>query len=364
MKAYLLSLGTHAPPHFETHDAFAKKLIEILGLDDTQSKLVRKIFTGSQIQKRHTVISDFLNPRFEGPLFGSSLPDSVPGMSKRNEVYIREAPLLAHKAAEKTLNKWNGNRRDITHLISISCTGLTAPGIEFHLLESLGLSRSTDRLGINFMGCFGAFKGLSVAKAIARDNPKNRVLLVCTELCSLHLNFDGKLDSIISNAIFSDGAGAAVVGCRPRAEENPLLEIVSHSSYALSDTLPLMTWKACDEGLVMGLSRKVPKLIEEHVPAFAKSLLGKEISFSDCSWPVHPGGKAILEAIEKACQLDKSQSSSSWEIWKNYGNMSSATFLFVLENLLRKPPAHEWNIGLGFGPGLSMEGILLRRILK
>ncbi|MFT5316829.1 MAG: putative naringenin-chalcone synthase [Chlamydiales bacterium] len=361
MKAYLLSLSTHTPPYFEAHDAFAEKLIEALRLDKRQSKLVQKIFRGTKIKKRHTVIEDFLNPRFEGPLFGSSLPESAPGMSQRNEVYIKEAPLLAHATAEKTLNSWKGSRQDITHLISVSCTGLTAPGIEFLLLESLGLSRSTDRLGINFMGCFGAFKGLSIAKSIARENPNNRVLLVCTELCSLHLNFDGKLDTIISNAIFSDGAASLIVGCEPRPEENPLMEIVSHSSYALSDTLPLMTWEARDEGLVMGLSREVPKIIEKHAASFAKSLLGENIDFSDCCWPIHPGGKAILESVEKSCQLDRSQTSSSWEIWENYGNM---TFLFVLENILNKPASREWNVGLGFGPGLSMEGMLLRRIMS
>ena len=283
-------------------------------------------------------------------------------MSLRNEVYIKEAPRMAHASADKALNLWKGNRQNITHLISVSCTGVIAPGIEFHLLNSLGLSRSTDRLAINFMGCFGAFKALSVAKSIAREDPNNRVLLVCTELCSLHLNFDGKLETIISNAIFSDGSAAAIVGCEPRPEEKPLMEVVSHSSFALADSLPLMTWEACDEGLVMGLSRDVPQVIGKHVPSFAKALLGKDIKFEDCSWPLHPGGKAILESVEKACQLDRSQSSSSWEIWKNYGNMSSATFLFVLEDLLKKPPSHTWNIGLGFGPGLSMEGVLLRRI--
>ena len=237
-----------------------------------------------------------------------------------------------------------------------------APGLEFHLVDSLGLDRSVQRLGISFMGCFGAFKGLAIARTLAVEDPSHRILVVCTELCSLHFHLDGRLDTHVANALFSDGAAAVVVGSRPRPDETPLFELIRNASLALEDSLELMTWEAADEGLVMRLSNEVPGLIEKHVKPFANELLEEALTFDNCSWALHPGGKAILQAIEQTCSLEPDQTTASWETLRDYGNMSSATFLFVLDRQ-RQGPQRAYTVGLGFGPGLSIEGLLLRNCI-
>jgi predicted naringenin-chalcone synthase len=163
----------------------------------------------------------------------------------------------------------------------------------------------------------------------------------------------------VANALFADGAAAVIVGCEPLGEEKSLFEIERQSSYALGETSELMTWEVSMTGMVMNLSNKIPQLLREHVASFSKDLL-QSIPFSLCDWAIHPGGKAILQAVEQACLLNESQTQASWQVLELFGNMSSATFLFVLDKIKSQKNHQEWIIGLGFGPGLSMEGILLK----
>ena len=361
-EAHILGISAVAPALSQPQGRVAAKVLRALPADDRQAPVVQRIYQGSRIDKRHSVIADYANETLSGSFFGDSFPETAPGMSRRNEAYKAEAPALAHRAAEQALDDWEGTREDITHVVSVSCTGLMAPGIEFHLVDSLGLSRETQRFGINFMGCFGAFKGLAVAKALALEHPEHRVLVVCTELCSLHFHLDGRLDTHVANAIFADGAAAVVVGCSPHESESAHWSVVRQGALALEATHDLMTWEAADQGLVMRLSAEVPKLIDRHVGQFAHSLLEDGQDFHDCDWALHPGGKAILDAVTKTCGLVADQVASSWDVLREYGNMSSATFLFVLEHQRRRKRTHRHTIGLGFGPGLSMEGVLLRNI--
>jgi predicted naringenin-chalcone synthase len=239
---------------------------------------------------------------------------------------------------------------------------MMAPGIEFLLIEQLGLSRDVERLGINFMGCFGAFKGLAIAKALAKESSHHRVLVVCIELCSLHFQGDLEIDTMVANSIFADGAAAVVVGMEPRTEEKPLLEMHSQGSAALDDTKDLMTWEAGDYGYQMRLSALIPSHLERNISSFAQRIMGSNIPFDHCTWAVHPGGKAILESITKACRLQKEQLAASYQVLYDYGNMSSPTFLFVLKEILKASCPKKWIVGLGFGPGLSIEGALLKRV--
>jgi predicted naringenin-chalcone synthase len=331
-----------------------------LKLEANISKKLQAIFEHSKIDKRHSVISDYENEFLEGSFFGDNFPDKLPDTHKRNKIYIEEAPILALEACKEALAKWGQSVSHITHVISVSCTGMYAPGIEFGLIESLGLNQNVERLGINFMGCFGAFKGLAIAKALAKENPHNRILLVCTELCSLHFQTDKTLETFVANALFADGAAAAIVGCNPQENEPSLFEIKKNSSFALKNTQDLMGWEISNTGMLMKLSPKVPKLIGDHIVPFVTDLLGSNNSFASCEWAIHPGGKAIVEVIETACGLTKEQTRASWETLNNYGNMSSATFLFILHEISRNNTDFGKIIGLGFGPGLSIEGILLK----
>ncbi len=360
MNATILGVGTATPPHSYTQAEAVEKFIDMLGVNDEKSDALRKLYHNSAIDRRYSVFDDFHKERSEWHFWGSDYPKTVPGMSQRNDVYKREAPRLAYEAARKAIDHWGGDSSSITHVISVSCTGMIAPGIEFELVNSLKLNPSVNRLGINFMGCFGAFKGLSVARAFAMENPLNRILVVCTELCSLHLQADLNPETIIANSLFADSSAAVVVGTEPQAHEKPRWAIAKNHCLALDNTRDKMGWEASDRGFLIRLSHTVPVYIGRTIKAFVEQLVPPELPLHECSWAIHPGGKSILQAIEKALCIDRSKTQASWDVLANFGNMSSATFLFILEHLWKKQDLSPWLVGLAFGPGLSMEGMLLQ----
>lgn len=360
MKSYLLGLSTAVPSYSVTQSIALQRVMETFPLDDSQKKQVTNLYQNSGINTRYVITPDFNYDRDRWEFWGKEYPKTVPGMTKRNDLYKQEAKLLAHQASEKAILDWGGDSKSITHVVSVSCTGVVIPGIEFSLIKSLGLKPSIYRLGINFMGCFGAFKGIEVAKALAKENPKNRVLVVCTELCSLHLQGSVTPDDLAANSIFADGAAAIIIGCEPTSKETPIWEIIKNSSFGIDNTLEQMSWEASDNGFLMKLSGFVALNIARHIKPFTQELLTTDIASSECNWAIHPGGKAILQIIEKKLQLEKDQTQASWNTLANYGNMSSATFLFVLDSLRKETSKRKWTAGLGFGPGLSVEGLLLK----
>lgn len=360
-QASILALSSAVPQHMFLQNEIVLKIIDILGIEESKAIELKKAYSSSAIQKRYSVISDFKKERSQWDFWGSDYPNTVPGMSKRNAVFKKEAPKLSLESASKAIAHWGGNPQDLTHLIFVSCTGVVAPGIEFELAAKLGLKSSVNRLGINFMGCFGAFKGLGVANAFAKENPNNRILVICTELCSIHFQSTLDPETLTANSLFSDGSAAAIVGAVPQDFEKPIWDIERSCSLAMENSLDKMTWEASDDGFLMRLSHKVPVLLGRNINSFANTVLGSDTTSAECDWAIHPGGKSILQAIEKATDLKKIQTQASWDILNEYGNMSSATFLFVLERLHQMKTSKTWTWGLGFGPGLSMEGLLLRK---
>ena len=343
--AYILSLATASPNYCFKQEEVVDNMIKRMNFSEEQSKKLKNLYDNSSIHTRFSVLENF-DSLYKGPT-----------SKERNEIYKKEAPKLALKAAKKALAASQENPQHISHIISVSCTGMMAPGIECHLIKELGLSPTISRLGINFMGCFGAFNGISVANALAKENPKNRILLVCTELCSLHAQLDLSSDTILANSLFADGAGACVIG--DEAPQGYLWEITRRSSHIFPDSNHFMSWDVGDSGYTMKLSARVPVLIKNGIKPFVHHLLEKNCAFEECSWAIHPGGKSIIQAIEKGCDLQPQQTSGSWETLRDYGNMSSATFLFVLEKCIKLD--RKWTVGIAFGPGLSMEGLLMKR---
>lgn len=364
MSATILALATAVPPHVYLQEEIAQQSIALLEMNPKKAEWVKKIYQNSAIQKRHFIINDLRQACADREFLGPQYPQTIPGMSRRNQLYKQEAPKLAQEAAQQVIKQWGGEASRITHVISVSCTGMIAPGIEFHLMQTLGLSPTINRLGINFMGCFGAFKGLAVARAFALENPTHRILLVCTELCSLHMQADLDADTLTANSLFADGAAAALIGAHPQAGEMPLWEIKRTHSLGFPNSMEKMSWEASDRGFLMRLSHQVPALIGRQMKRFIEDLLKQEISLEQCDWAIHPGGKSIIQAVERALQLQPDQTKSSWETFAHYGNMSSATFLFVLAHLACQKNLRPWVIGVGFGPGLSAESLLLKHSLS
>lgn len=373
MKALILALATALPQYNTDQANIAQRIIKICQLRDRSAQSIESLFAKTGIEQRYSVLKDFhpfdsltltQDERKEGPtLFNTNFLEKIPDTQTRNDIYIEEAPKLALAAAKNAIAMWGRPATDITHIISVSCTGVMAPGIEFLLQNELGMKDDVQRLGINFMGCFGAFKGLAIANSLALQDSKNRILVVCTELCSLHFQVSFKPEVLIGNALFGDGSAAVIVGAQPNENEHSLWSIEKLGSCALKNSQTKMTWTASNHGLVMTLDREVPKIIEQQSPELIAKFL-ENMNYKDLIWAIHPGGKAIVENIERACNLNKEQTASSWQVLKDYGNMSSATFLFVLNDLIKNKKNNKDTFGIGFGPGLSIEMILLGNALQ
>ena len=364
---FILGMGTANPPNATDQMHSAETLISLLGVDGKVAERLRRIYANSGIKTRHGVFST-AEQVWTGTRRANLEPGEKALMEERNYLYMEEAQKVAYQSCTRAIEHWGGDRSRITHVLSVSCTGTCVPGIEFRMAQQLGLSPTTERLSINFMGCFGGLSGLKTAKALAEEDPSRRILVVCTELCSLHFSPDLRTDNIVGGAIFADGSAAAIVGGNPTDDEVPMFELARTASVFIPDSADKMAWDLGDYGWKLGLSPDIPELLCSNIRPFCRHLIGdRGISFEECHWPLHPGGKAIVEAIERTCKLERSQTQATWDVLADNGNMSSCTILFVLkrlaEQLQEHGPSHKWAVTLAFGPGLSMEGILCRPVV-
>ncbi|WP_410218433.1 type III polyketide synthase [Paracoccus sp. (in: a-proteobacteria)] len=240
----------------------------------------------------------------------------------------------------------------ITHLIIISCTGLSAPGLDFHLMERFGLQKSIERTSVGFMGCYAAINGLRLARHIVRSDPEARVLMVSLELCTLHLQDTGDLEQVLSFMIFGDGCAAALI-----SSDKEGLALESFKSVMVPDTSGHITWAIGDQGFDMVLSGQVPASIAQHLGQRMHDFLPAEGIEDIALWAVHPGGRSVLDAVQQAFDLPSSSLAHSREVLRTCGNMSSATVLFVLDAMMKDPESRQGSQGcaMAFGPGIVAE---------
>lgn len=290
--------------------------------------------------------------------------DCGPTTQQRLDHYIRLAPPLALASAGQALSRSGLGPRAITHLITVSCTGFFAPGLDRLLIEGLGLSPTVERTHVGYMGCHGALNGLRVARAFAGADPGARILLCATEMCSIHYHYGWNPQEMVANALFSDGS-AAVVGQaapRPVAEARDAgWQVAATGSCLIPDSAEAMTWIIGDHGFQMTLSKRVPGLIATHLRPWLERWLGEQGLSVDrvASWAIHPGGPRILSAVEESLTLPRQATAVSRQVFAENGNMSSPTVLFILERL-RSTGAELPCVAMGFGPGLMAEAVLLR----
>jgi predicted naringenin-chalcone synthase len=278
------------------------------------------------------------------------------------ERYAHDVVELALRASRNALNESGCDAHDVTHLVTVSCTGFNAPGFDIELIRRLGLSPAVQRTHVGFMGCHGALNGLRVAKALVESEPAAVVLLCAAELCSLHFGYGWDNQRLVANSLFADGAAAAVVtsGEGRRSGERGGWSMIASGSWLVPDSADVMTWRIGDHGFEMTLSPRVPDLIEAHLPAWLDGWLAR-LSTSRSgvgSWIVHPGGPRILQRVESVLTLEPDALDVSRSVLNEHGNMSSPTVLFILDRLRggsRVGPA----VMLAFGPGLTIEAILL-----
>ncbi|PKP47059.1 MAG: hypothetical protein CVT94_12675 [Bacteroidetes bacterium HGW-Bacteroidetes-11] len=358
----IISIGT-AVPQYSAEQTAILEFMKSAYNDDTASRKLNILFHNSGIKTRFSVVPDFGNNQ-EHKLFGENL--QIPDVRKRMNVFKENAPSLAINAMQNAFQKLGTNITDfkITHLITVTCTGIYAPGIGAALIEQLNLPEDIFHTAINFMGCNAAFPALNLAEMITKTDENARVMIVCVELCTLHFQAIDNNDNLLANTVFGDGAAAVVVVSDAAAKKNqqPGLSINGFHSLMLYKGKNMMGWNITPVNFEMVLDTGIPDFIGDEVNEIVQKASDKfkiDPSAID-KWAVHPGGKKILDSVKKSAQLQDTDLQYSYKVLSDYGNMSSPTILFVLnEIMLSKPTEGETVFSIGFGPGLSIESALL-----
>jgi predicted naringenin-chalcone synthase len=275
-----------------------------------------------------------------------------PETPERMEIFERMAPRLARCALDK-LRLTAAERAGITHVLVTSCTGLYAPGLDFDVVDHLGLDTGVERTVIGFMGCYAAINGLKQARHIVRSEPQAKVLMLNLELCTLHLQETQELEQVLSFLVFADGCAAALISAEASG-----FAMDSFRSVLIPATRELITWKIRGLGFDMMLSGKVPGEIGKALREVGGAVLGERALEDVSLWGVHPGGKSVLDAVERGLGLSEESLWASREVLERFGNMSSATVMFVLERLMQKAQSGEQGCAMSFGPGLTAETML------
>lgn len=323
---------------------------------------ISMLYERSGIEVRHSIIPDYSLPMNQRVFYPRTCDmEPFPGLDKRMDLYNTHAVNLSIAAIQDCI-EGRCDPGDITCLITVSCTGMSAPGLDIILMQQLSLPTSIQRSSVNFMGCYAAIHALKMADNICRADNKAKVLIVCAELCTIHFQKVCEMDSITSGMLFADGAAAALVTGDESSKEGVVIGNF-YSEVALNGQDD-MAWNLSEKGFLMRLSSYIPQLLQAGItPLLQNALKAAGYSRNDIThWAIHPGGRKILENIQKELALKTEDLSISFDILRNYGNMSSPTILFVLKNTLRQLKGTSEKIfAAAFGPGLTMETLILER---
>eukprot|EP01132_Coremiostelium_polycephalum_P001447 gene1447-1824_t len=351
---YILGMGTAVPNEPLPQDELSNVMSKDFSDNPEVVEKVKKIFSQSHIKTRH-LLRNPLDPKTSLKLRKNETISDV------NKQFIEHAPKLSKQACLGALKDWGGDPQDITHIVSVSSTGVVVPDINFLLIEELGLNLDVERVSVNFMGCLAGLSSMRVAAALASAHPKNRVLVVCTEICSTHFCTTEGADQIVAASIFADGSAAYVIGSNPNIHERPLYEVIHSMNRAVPKSAHTMTWEISTTGWDLGLDQSIPHHIGGGIEPFIEKLLSRvqsqtsKLSVKECEFLIHTGGKSIIMNIENSLGIDSKQTRHSWDIYKTYGNMSSASVLFVMDHARHSKDLPQYSIALAFGPGLAFE---------
>ncbi len=352
----IVSIGTAVPATRLAQDTVRDLFAAQPGLDRLSRRLVHAAFDAAAIDHRHTALLglvDRTDPEALRVLDDDGALRS-PTTAERSLEYRRLAPALFAAAASRALDDAGLAPDAVTHLITVSCTGLFAPGPDVLLVRDLGLRPTVERYHHGFVGCAAAVPALRSAHRLVLADPDAVVLVVCAELCSLHIRVSDDPQQIVAASVFADGAAAAIV--RDGADAAGI-ELGGFSTALVPDGEAEMAWTVGDEGFEMVLTAEVPRIVGREVLAAAGHLQGAD------AWAVHPGGRSILDRVAAGLGLAEDAMTPSRRVLRDHGNMSSATVLFILRDLLHDPALTDGaQIGLlAFGPGLTVESAMLRR---
>lgn len=332
------------------------------GLDDIDKRKLSFLYHQSNINTRYSIVEDFGNPEANGNFIPKNVEEPFPCLNTRMNLYAQEALPLSISAINNCINGII-EPQEITHLITVSCTGMSAPGLDLQVCEAMELSSNIFRTSVNFMGCYAAIHALKMADMICRSTPSANVVIVATELCTLHFQKEFTPDNAASSLLFADGSAAVLVS--NKMENDNAIKLKSFYSQVSLKGKGDMSWEINTKGFLMRLSSYIPQLIKEDIAVLVKGALdnGDLIKEDITHWCIHPGGKKILEVIQQQMQLCDCQLSYSRDILAKYGNMSSASILFVLKQMMDNLNDKPANIfGVAFGPGLTMETFIASKL--
>jgi alpha-pyrone synthase len=344
-KAYLNRIATAVPEH-DVHDAFAVFAEKML-VDPRLRRVFRRMGSRADISHRYS----FLDPQKDSGQLSSHDAHkfyqlgNFPNTARRMEVFEQNAPVLMRRAVDR-LALSEQERSGITHVLVTCCTGLYAPGLDFEIVDHLGLSAGVERTMVGFMGCYAAINALKLARHIVRSDPKAGVLMVNLELCTLHFQETQELEQVLSFLVFADGAAASLITAREQG-----FALDSFRAMTVPGTRGLITWKIRGLGFDMLLSGQVPAELGR---ALHESELMSERNGIDL-WAVHPGGRSVLDAVEMGLELPADALAESREVLSRFGNMSSATVMFVLQRMMQQARPGQRGCAMAFGPGLTAE---------
>ncbi|MDH3206759.1 MAG: type III polyketide synthase [Gemmatimonadota bacterium] len=363
MSLALTGFGTAHPQHTLSQKDAAELHATFCRIDARRSRTLRALYRRSGVTRRHCAVLETSEGSLESRQ--SFYPparddeDRGPTTARRMALYEEVAPALAAEASRSALRAAHVCAEQVSHLVTVSCTGFIAPGLDTRVIDALGLPPDTQRTHVGFMGCHGALNGLRVADSFSDANPDAVVVVCAVELCSLHFAYGWDPDMLVPNALFADGA-AAVVGQSPAACTPGEWRVQASETLLLPDSGEDMSWRIGDHGFRMTLSPRVPDLIAASVGGWLETWLGEHgLGVQDIeTWAVHPGGPRIISAVERAAGLEKARTQTSRDVLADFGNMSSATVLFILDRL-RSAGAPRPCVALAFGPGLVCEAVLI-----
>ena len=352
----IISIGTALPAYKHRQQDIQKFMELVFAMDATENRKLKFLYHHSGIDYRYSIIPDYSREINDWKFYPQSENlEPFPSLEQRMELFNKYAASLSVRAIRQCLNGFL-NSHEITHLITVSCTGMSAPGLDLQVMEQMDLPKNIYRTSVNFMGCYAAIHALKMADVICKSEKDAKVMIVCTELCTLHFQKEATMDNIASSLLFGDGSAAVLVTNNDYRKKG--LKLDHFYSEVITKGKKDMAWELSSSGFLMTLSGYVPELLEEDFsPLVTRALQKAGIEKKEIShWCIHPGGKRILDAIHRSLDLKNDELCYCYETLKEVGNISSATILFVLKKIMQMDLIPDQKIlGAAFGPGLTME---------
>lgn len=354
----IIAIASSNPPHAHAQQSLYAFADKVYSKDAADSRKLRFLYNHSGINTRYSVLEDYSLPPAARSFFpANDALEPFPSVEARMEMFEKHAANLSSSTIRNCITG-HIEPYEITHLITVSCTGMSAPGLDLQVMEQMNLPVNIHRSSVNFMGCYAAIHGLRIADAFCKADAQAKVVVVCTELCTLHFQKEITQNNIMASLLFADGCAAMLVTGDSSSKGLRLDGFYAEVAFKGKQD---MSWAISSKGFLMTLTGYVPDLIKTDFESLVQRALqaAGKTKAQIVHWAIHPGGKKILEVIEESLQLPSDALCYSYEVLRDFGNMSSASIVFVLQKMLHACQAGNGApcpvFGAAFGPGLTME---------